>query len=320
VSSTASGLTVAPYRAAQDAEAWDELIGRSRASHFLFRRSYMDYHADRYTDASLVVRRGGRVVAVLPASRREDVVTSHGMLTFGGLQTDERPGAEGVLRMLELVLEALQADGVARLIYKPVPHIYHRVPAEEDLYALWRLGATLTRREIAASVRLDQPPSYGKARRHAVRRAQAAGLEVARSDDWDAFMDVERQTLERHGAVPVHIADELRLLAGRFPDQISLTVARKAGELVAGVVVYATPHVAHAQYIGSTASGRAVSAVDVVVDALIQRHAAAGRRWFDFGISTADAGRTLNAGLAAYKESFGARGVAYDTYAIDVDR
>jgi hypothetical protein len=76
--------------------------------------------------------------------------------------------------------------------------------------------------------------------------------------------------------------------------------------------------VAHAQYIGSTEQGRELGAVDAVVDALIARHAAAGRRWFDFGISTEQAGRVLNPGLARYKESYGARGVTYDAYAIDL--
>ena len=39
--------------------------------------------------------------------------------------------------------------------------------------------------------------------------------------------------------------------------------------------------------------------------------------WFNFGISTESDGRILNNGLIDYKEGFGARAVAYDTYRLD---
>jgi Acetyltransferase (GNAT) domain len=311
-------LTVERYRADRDAAAWDAFIGQSRIAHFLFRRAYMDYHADRFGDASLVIRRGEQVLGVLPASRDGSTVVSHGGLTFGGLQTDDRSGASAVHEMLERSLDHLARDGVERLVYKAVPHIYQRTPADEDLYAIWRLGAVMSRRDIAASIRLDPAPRYSKVRRYTVRRARASGLVVQRSDDWDAFMAIERATLARHGVEPVHTAAELRMLAARFPDEITLTAATQDGEMVAGVVLYTTPRVAHAQYIGATSEGRDLGATDAVIDSLVEGEAVAGRAFFDFGISTVDAGRTLNGGLAAYKEGFGARGVVYDSYTVDL--
>ena len=38
------------------------------------------------------------------------------------------------------------------------------------------------------------------------------------------------------------------------------------------------------------------------------------RAYFDFGISTEDEGRTLNEGLIANKESYGARAIVYERY------
>ncbi|WP_428065793.1 hypothetical protein [Candidatus Avelusimicrobium facis] len=43
-------------------------------------------------------------------------------------------------------------------------------------------------------------------------------------------------------------------------------------------------------------------------------HYAADKRWFDFGISTEQAGAVFNDGLCAQKEGFGARSVAYNFY------
>ena len=74
-----------------DKAAWDGFVGRSKNGVFLFRRDYMEYHADRFADASLMFTgEGGQLVALLPASASGGVVTSHAGLTFGGVVTDER--------------------------------------------------------------------------------------------------------------------------------------------------------------------------------------------------------------------------------------
>ena len=82
-------------------------------------------------------------------------------------------------------------------------------------------------------------------------------------------MEIETAALlARHGLLPVHTAEELALLAGRFPRNIRLFTGSLAGELVGGVVVYETPWVAHAQYIGATDDGRAAGVTDAIVDHL----------------------------------------------------
>ena len=56
---------------------------------------------------------------------------------------------------------------------------------------------------------------------------------------------------------------------------------------------------------------------DLVFDSIIT-HYSTRKKYFDFGISTEKGGSYLNRGLAAYKESFGARAIMYDTYEVDV--
>src|SRR6476620_2629490 len=72
-----------PYRSDDKAE-WDSHVARSRAPHFLFYRDYMDYHADRFADASLLLYDRHSLIALLPANRDGNVIRSHGGLTFGG--------------------------------------------------------------------------------------------------------------------------------------------------------------------------------------------------------------------------------------------
>jgi hypothetical protein len=306
-------LSVRRYEAA-DREAWNDLVRRAKNGVFLFDRGYMEYHADRFRDHSLLVESAGKLTAVVPGNLAGDTFVSHGGLTFGGVVSDARMRAGTMLRVFGALLRHLQAAGVRTVVYKAIPHIYHRMPAEEDLYALFRCGATLVRRDIAAAIEKGLAAPYTKGRKWGVKKGAGSGVTLERSDDFEGFMAVEEANLaDRHNVRPVHTAAELRLLAQRFPENIRLYVAREGNAIVAGTLVYASERVAHTQYIATTPRGRELCALDALLDWLIHQELAA-LPVFDFGISTEQAGRLLNEGLAENKESYGARGIVYDHY------
>ena len=56
---------------------WNDFVSESSNSTFLFLREYMEYHADRFTDYSLLVYDGNKLLALLPANRSGDVLYSH---------------------------------------------------------------------------------------------------------------------------------------------------------------------------------------------------------------------------------------------------
>lgn len=297
---------------------WDDLVRAARARHFLFERAYMDYHADRFADGSLVLLDHGRPVAALPASRHGDELVSHGGLTFGALLSDKRMTAGRAVDALTTVVRRLRAEGVRRWTYKPLPHIYHLTPAEEDLYALTVLGARIDRREASAAVRCASRLEYSSERRRAVRRAQREELELGRCHAFDEFMTLVADVLRsRHGVAPVHSVAEISSLAARFPNAIKLYAARADdGSILAGTIVYETPAVAHAQYIGTSEEGRRTRAQDRLFDHLLS-DVYARKPWFDFGISNERDG-SLNDGLMRNKEGFGARCVVHDRYVVDL--
>jgi hypothetical protein len=310
-------LAVRRYEPA-DQPAWDEFAARSRSAHFLFRRGYMDYHADRFEDHSLLVFDGTRLLAALPANLDGSTLVSHGGLTFGGFLTDRTMSARRMLETFAVAGDYLRGRGVESWVYKVVPHIYHRVPAEEDLYALFRSGATLTARHVSSAIRLDERLPYTKGRKAALRDAERSGVVVGASQDFHAFMALQREVLQsRYGVDPVHTGAELELLASRFPEEITLRTATRDGRLLAGIVLYETPLVAHAQYIAVGDEGREAHAFDLIVDALIPEYEGR-KRWLDFGGSTERSGHHLNEPLVRNKESYGARTVVYDHYLLDL--
>lgn len=71
-------------------DEWDDFVRDSRNGTFLFMRGYMDYHADRFADFSLMAYRDGRLHALLPAHCTATEFCSHRGLTYGGVVTDEK--------------------------------------------------------------------------------------------------------------------------------------------------------------------------------------------------------------------------------------
>ncbi len=142
------------------------------------------------------------------------------------------------------------------------------------------------------------------------------GLTCSEEDDLVGFWKIVTVNLrERHGVAPVHTLAEIELLRSRFPAHIRLFTCRRDGQLLAGVLIYESPTVAHTQYIASTVEGRQVGALDLLFDELLG-HFYAEWPYFDFGISNEDNGRKLNRGLIDQKEGFGARAVAHDQYTL----
>jgi len=300
-------------------EPWDAAVRAARQQHFFFEHAYLDYHADRFIDASLLVLYKGRTIAALPATRHEDKIVSHGGLTFGGMLCHPSVGAARAVEAFGAALEIWRADGIRLVTVKPVPHIYHVVPAEEELFALHAHGAQLDARHISQAIRAGTNVEWSQERLRSVRRGNDADLRIGRSDAIEEFMALQREVLlRRHNVDPVHTPEEMRLLATRFPDKIKLFAAVHDGEIVAGVLVYETPTVAHAQYIAASERGHELRAQDALFAHLLA-HVFTEKPWFDFGISTKRDG-TLNAGLARNKEGFGARAVLYDYYRLTLPR
>jgi hypothetical protein len=305
-------LSVRPY-VLGDAAAWDALVARSRNGNLLHLRGYMDYHADRFVDASLMVERDGELLAVFPANIEGDRVTSHGGLSYAGLVCSPELRTAATLAAFERIGGHYRALGVGRVFYKAVPHVFHAAPAEEDLYALHRLGARLWRRDLASVIALREPLRFTPGRRRSIERAAKAGIRLRSGGDAADFHALLTRVLERHGVAPTHRLQELRLLQQRFPQRIVLHEALRGDELLAGAVVYDFGRVVHTQYLAVSEEGRRLDALSFLLAGLIGE-ARAKRDYFSFGISTERDGRVLNEGLVEQKERFGARAVVHDFY------
>ena len=317
-------MTILPY-SVNKREVWNRFVEESKQGTFLLDRNFMDYHADRFFDCSLLVYNDDNndaelsddsLIALFPANwvEKEKTVYSHQGLTYGGLITKASITQSEVLKIMQKIL-MYYADylGASTLMYRAIPYIYSKVPSQEDLYALFRAGAQLEGRAVATVLSVANPLIMRTLRVRKAKKALECGFYIERMREGDeACLREYWQVLEDvlatyHDAKPVHTADEMALLMSRFPKNIRLFVVRDTNaRIVSGIVVFETENVAHIQYIASAAEGRKYGALD-----LLLRHICGekyrDKEFIDFGISTENGGHVLNEGLIFQKEGFGGR-------------
>lgn len=302
-------------------DEWNLFVTKAKSPLFMFDRNFMEYHSDRFIDASLMFYHDDELMAVFPASLHGDEVRSHGGLTYGGLLCSSKIKQHHVLEIFQGIISHLKSRGMTSLIYKNIPHIFHRIPSQEDMYALFISGAKMEKVEPSCSIdfqHADPVLKLSKGRKAQISRARREGVTIEDSDDFESFITLENKVLmERHNSTAVHTADELKLLHERFSDNIRCVVARYDSRIIAGTVLFVYDDVVHTQYLATDETGRRLGALDLLIWTLLEEYRQT-KRFFDFGISSENGGLYLNEGLMAQKESFGGRVVAYTTWRLDL--
>ena len=296
------------------AKLWDEFVTRSDNATFLCKRTYMDYHADRFSDFSLVVTKNESVISVIPGAADGDSWISHPGLSYGGF-AGASVSVVAANSIVQQALECLSSSGFRRVLIKVIPDIYLLIRNHSFLYGLVKNGFELVRRDAASTIDLTNPLPMKKGRKAAVKKAKNNRIHIEQSVDFKAFMQLENENLrDRYGVTATHTAEEIQMLASRHPENIKLLLGHYRNEVVAGAILFITPICVHFQYFASNKVGRAVGATDLIVVHCIQLARDKGALRFDFGISTEQDGSVLNSGLARYKESFGAVTSVADFY------
>lgn len=298
---------------------WDNFIRKSKNGTFLFYRDFIEYHGNRFNDYSLLFYEKGKLIALMPGHIEDKVFYSHRGLTYGGLIMNAETKAKDILSAFEYLTITFRHQGIKKIVYKAIPHIYHLQPAEEDQYALFRYKAVLTERNISSTIYLPDRVKYSDLRKRGIKKAGKNSLTVEPSDDYECFWNILSNNLQaRYNKQPVHSLKEITYLKNKFPDNIHLfTVKDTDDNIVAGTIIFETETVSHIQYIAASEEGKKLGATDLLIDYIIN-NAYPDKRYFDYGVSTEDNGNYLNESLITQKEGFGARATVYDTYTINL--
>ena len=306
--------SIVPYNTTHFKQ-WNDFVARSKNGSFLFDRNFMGYHANRFTDASLLIYDGPKLIALLPANIANNVVYSHQGLTYGGLVLIEDLGVQNVELIFFELLRYLHTEQISLLKIKQLVSFYHKQPSFELEYILYKFDARRYNRDMNLAIDFRGKFAISKSKLKHFRRIQTLGLEIKQDNDFDNFWDtvLVPRLMNRYSAKPVHSKNEIKLLHSKFPNNILQFNVYYEGEIVAGITLFVFDNVIKSQYGATTATGEKLRALDYLFINLIQQYKDV-KHFFDMG--TVNQGKIYNQGLLKQKEELGCSVYLQDFYEV----
>lgn len=294
-------------------------MSKAKNATFLFHRDFMEYHQDRFDDFSLMVFKDDKLVGILPANIQGHTVYSHQGLTYGGVIVSNSVSFLDVKDTFKALLVFLETKKVSKLELKQIPSIYCSLPSDELSYILFKMHATLERRDVLSVVdNSNKLEIVSSNRKRGLKKALKHQLEVREVNEFGLFWNsiLIPNLKQIHGVSPVHSLEEITTLHNKFPRNIRQFNVYHKDDIVAGVTVFETQKVAHAQYISANKNRQEYGSLDFLFFELINS-VYKTKQFFDFGISNENQGQQINQGLLSWKESFGARTITQSFYSVE---
>ena len=297
---------------------WDTFVKGSKNGTFLFQRDFMEYHSDRFEDFSLLCYYKGRLKAVLPANIKDEVLYSHQGLTYGGLVLESNVKFDQVISIFKSLLYFLSDKGIQSLYLKLIPSIYFQSPSDEVLGLIKIVEATLLKQEVSLGLDYNNKLNYSTNKKRTLKKAEKSNFEIRQTESSKVFFDqvLIPNLRNKFGVAPVHTLDEIELLKSNFPNNIYQYNVLFDEKVVAGILVFETETVIHAQYISGMKEFNNLGAIDYLTDYLIQL-SAEKEKFFNLGVSSEQGGAKINEGLLNWKLGFGTFPVIHSTYKIE---
>jgi hypothetical protein len=305
----------------EDFNVWDPYLADCHNSTWLHSRKFLSYHRKRFADESLIVFNNKKLVGVFPAAvslSDSGTIVSHPGSTFGGLLTKSLFGSD-VMLAFEMIVDHYRRAGFRFIEYKSTPFFYHKRAFIDDIYALQVMGAKRFRCDLTSLIDLSTPNLLSSRRKRSLKNANSSDLTIVYPKSCNELWNVLSANLhKKHGALPVHSTEEISTLIQLFPNNIKTMAVNYKENLIAGLVLFLSHNVVHAQYIASSDVGYELSALDLLFDHAINLYRQQGFKWFDFGISTEQMGMKLNTGLYQFKMEFGSGSALHEFYRLEI--
>ena len=311
------GFNIERYRDS-NRDVWDDFVEKSKNGTFMLTRKFIGYHGDRFKDASLLVYKNEKLIAVFPANSNEQTIYSHQGLSYGGLVLPKHIKLSDALAAFTELLKYYDQNGFLNLIIKQPPALYHLQPSEEIHYALFVIQAELYRRDAAICL---QPCSFApnENRKRKIKSANSLNFQIRETDNmepfWNEVLIPNLQII--HGGTPVHSLQEIQFLKDTFPEHIKQYNIYEGDKILGGTTLFNTKKTSLAQYISATPYGKSTDALSALFAHIIQEKSIAFD-YFSFGHSNEDNGRVLNQTLSYWKESFGGSTLTHDFYKVNI--
>ncbi|GAA4022991.1 hypothetical protein GCM10022386_02430 [Flavobacterium cheonhonense] len=289
-----------------DFALWNDFISQATNATFLFDRNFMEYHADRFQDFSLLVFEEDILQAVVPANCKDNQIFSHQGLTYGGFVFRNEFPIGQIETVLSETFSFLQSQGFVKCEIKAMLPFYAPDFHAEIQQVLSDKQAKITAQKMNLAIDFRTEYSISKSKLKHYRRLQSEGLVVKKEADCTIFWQevLEPLLLEKYQTKPLHSLAEINSLQSKFPNHIEQYNLYRDGKILAGITLFKTATVIKSQYGATTENGKKFRALDYLFLYLIDSFKA-DYDYFDMGTVDDNSELGYNEGLLNQKKELG---------------
>ena len=301
-------------------DVWNGFIEASDNATFLFHRNYMEYHADRFVDFSLLVFEVDVLIAVLPAHVANNTLYSHQGLTYGGVFVKKGTTAMALDMVFKKIVAFAQKKSITTMVIKQMPIFYNAVQDNvwKFLFEKYRVQSICQQKVLSVDYANF---SLHKTKLKHYKKALKAGLYIKQDTKFSLFWErvLIPRLRQKHNAKPVHTLQEIEYLHKLFPQQIFQFNAYLHDEILAGITIFDKGAVVKSQYGATTDLGEKLFAMDFLFVHLIEHYKTIGKQYFSMGTVTEKNALGYNPGLLRQKIELGCTEYPFHYFQIHID-
>ena len=303
---------------------WEKFISDSNNGTIFQKQAFLKYHINRkFLDGSLVIKKKGTIVAVVPAAIKENILYSHPGSSYGGIVLSHNLDFKMIHDILKVIDEYCIAQKYKALFLINSPSIYQKKSDQSLDYLLQWNGFKQTELYISHAVDISKTSDIlslltKRKRRYINNNQELNSLTFEEETYLDEFYDILITSKKKYNTTPTHSLDELIKLKDMFPQQIKLLVTRNENKIIGGSLIFFTnDNVALVFYNTILEEYRESQIAMLQLYKCMEIAKKYNLHWIDFGVShTPEEENPLapKFSLIHFKEQFNAKGVLRIAY------
>ena len=231
---------------------WDSFVSSSFNGTIFHKRQFLSYHIDRsFDDCSLLFKKRGKIVAIIPAStiknNNQKTFMSHPGASFGGIvhQNLSFDDCNKIVELIDLFCKKNSYDNISMV---QTPTIYNQYHQNEIVDYVLKINGYKNIENYISNVLIIEDDIQNQLFKIAKNKNRTIGyyerlvekynLTFKWVDDFEDFYPILLKNKMKHDSKPTHSQKELGVLKSLFPDDVFQLMLYSNNNPIAGMTMF----------------------------------------------------------------------------------
>ena len=311
---------------------WDQFVSNSFNGTIFQKRQFLSYHIDRkFNDCSLLFKKKGKIIAILPAAiiknEVEKTFFSHPGASFGGI-IHQNISFDDCNKIIELIDDFCKENDYSNIFIVQTPSIYNKYQYNEIVDYVLKINNYNNVENYISNVLTSEKNTENQLFKIAKNKNRSINyyenlikkysLNFKWTDDFDDFYPIIIKNKSKHNSRPTHSKEELNSLKNIFSNDVLQLMLYSNNTPIAGMTIFkANTKGAILFYSMFDYEYNKMQPIPLLMHYIIRWAKKNDLTFIDYGVShmpQAENPLTPSKSLIKFKEEFGCFGIIRNAY------